>query len=71
VAFSGDGRILASGQSDGTVALWDLPSRQQRATLQGHTTLEVYSVAFSGDGKILASGGSDQTVRLWDMPTGR
>jgi WD40 repeat protein len=72
LAFSGDGKTLASGSADQTVRLWDLATGQQRALLKGHTGI-VHSVAFSPDGKTLASAGGfpDNTVRLWDAATGK
>ncbi|KAI2791664.1 hypothetical protein POX_c04530 [Penicillium oxalicum] len=69
VAFSCDGRLLASGSSDKTVRLWDAATGTLQQTLEGPSSW-VHSVAFSGSGRLLASGSSDETVRLWDAATG-
>ena len=69
VAFSPDGKQVASGSYDKTVRLWDAVTGAPLQTLEGHSR-SVSSVAFSPDGKQVASGSDDETVRLWDAVTG-
>jgi WD40 repeat protein len=65
VAFSPDGRRLASAGSDGNICLRTLDDPDQTVTLMGHDD-QLMTVAFSPDGKTLASGSADGTVRLWN-----
>ncbi len=68
VAFSPDGRTLASGSWDRTIRLWRIPDGALLRTLEGHR-YGVSSVAFSPDGRTLASEG-DMTIRLWRVSDG-
>jgi WD40 repeat protein/serine/threonine protein kinase len=65
VAFSPDGRRLASGSGDAAIKLWDLPTGREVLTLRGHAG-GVRSLAFSPDGHRLLSASADGTVRIWD-----
>ena len=83
VAFSKDGKTLASGHSlweaatgkdaakeRGEVRLWDVATGKKTKTLEGHAK-GVRSVAFSPDGQTLLSGSQDNTVKLWDLAGGK
>jgi WD40 repeat protein/tRNA A-37 threonylcarbamoyl transferase component Bud32 len=70
VAFSPDGKRIASGSEDETVKVWDVQTGQELLALKGHRG-GVTSVAFSPDGKCLASAGWDNTVKVWDAQSGR
>ena len=70
VAFSPDGQLLATGDSNGEIRLWQVADGQPVLTFQGHTNW-VWFVAWSPDGKILASGSADQTIKLWNPNNGQ
>jgi WD40 repeat protein len=65
VAFSPDGRLLASASLDRTIGLWDTTLHTARPPLT--STSPINAVAFSPDGTALLSGGVDATVRRWDL----
>jgi WD40 repeat protein len=66
LAFSSDGRILASGSLDESVKLWDALTGKERTTLRGHRS-GISAIAFSPDARTLASAGIDDAVRLWQL----
>lgn len=65
IAWSPDGRFLASPSNDKTIRIWDVAHGKCIAVLKGHKG-QVSSVAWSPDGHRLASGSFDKTIRIWD-----
>ena len=70
IAFSADGKILASGSVDKKIWLWDMVNGNQLRVMLGNNA-EVNAVAFSPDGKLLASCSTDLIVKVWDVTTGQ
>lgn len=69
VAFSRDGRLLASSSSENNIRIWDVATQRELRTLTGHTA-NIDSIDFSPDSRWLASAGDDGATFLWDAKTG-
>lgn len=65
VAYSSDGKTIATASTDGTIILWNSRGRRLKV-LKGHTK-RVTSVAFSPDGNSIVSGSNDKTIKLWKL----
>lgn len=70
IAFSRDGKTLASASFDKTVKLWDVATGTLKRALTGHAD-SVFWVAFSPNGNTIATGSGDRTVKLWDAQSGK
>jgi WD40 repeat protein len=66
IAFSADGKAVASGGSNGTLKVWDRATGKVRRQFGGHSA-RVTAMAFAPDGRTLASGSADTTILLWDL----
>jgi WD40 repeat protein len=71
IAFSPDGRTLASASYDRTVQLWNVRTRQRIGAPLTGPAVFVSNVAFSPDGRTLAAASFDHTIRLWDVAASR
>jgi WD40 repeat protein len=69
LAFTSDGKLLASGSVDQTIVLWNPATGNQLRALKGHSGT-VSSIAFSPDDKQLASGSADNSIKIWDVAGG-
>jgi mono/diheme cytochrome c family protein len=70
LAYSPDGKILATASYDRLVRLWDAETGLRQKDLRDHSD-SVYGVGFSHDGKLLASAGADRAVKIWDVASGK
>lgn len=82
IAYSPCGKYLASGESSGSINIWNLQTQNPQTrtptyTLSGDIngktghSANVFSVAYSPDGNYIVSGSLDKTVRIWDLQAGK
>jgi hypothetical protein len=70
VAYSPNGKTVASAGYDRLIKLWDVSTGKEFLTLKDHSDA-IYGLAFSPDGSLLASGAADRAVKVWDAATGK
>ena len=68
-AYHPDGKILAAGDIDHSINLWDIESQSLIHKIEGHSE-GITSLCFSPDGQWLISGSNDSDIRIWDISTG-
>ena len=69
VAFSRDGKLVATSSNDNVITIWDIASQHELKSLTGHSA-SIESMDFSPDNRLLASAGEDGATFLWDTTTG-
>jgi WD40 repeat protein len=71
VAFSRDGRWLASASSDSTAKIWETSTGQSVRTIHVAENWQVNAIAYSPDGTLIATGSQDGIARVWDVAGGK
>lgn len=70
IAFSPDGKKIASCSGDKTIKIWETDSGKKVFTLKGHEG-QISCIAFSPDGKKMVSGSHDETIKIWETDSGK
>jgi len=66
VRLGGDGKRLLTASNEGTLKIWDAATGRLTNTLNGHTSIRLFTADFSPDGRRIATGSLDQSVKVWD-----